>query len=565
MRMSTVRPWIAASVLAFGALGVAGSAGAAAPGVPQTLVHQGRLYGANGVAVNQSLTMQFAIYASENAMVPGWVDQFLVTFVDGYYAVDLGAGMVPFPATLFNGATLWLGITVGSDPEMTPRSPIDSVPYAVLAGNVDGDITPNSVSIPGFGMVINNAGQWVGDPTNLVGKQGPQGPQGPQGEAGSTGPTGPTGPAGANGATGAQGPQGAAGPAGANGQNGLQGAQGAAGTNGAQGAAGANGGANGAQGASGAQGAIGPQGAAGANGAAGTSGTNGAQGAAGAAGTNGTNGALGASGAQGATGTAGTPGAQGATGPQGPAGSGSVTSVSASTPLSVINPTTTPAISLGTVPVGNGGTGDTTLATNGLLYGNGASPVGVTAAGGAGQVLSANGSAVPTWTTGGAAGGLLAWTSAAVPTWITPVSQTIDACTVNMTGQGMTLSTTFTLIACVTGPSLTFTTGAFPGTVLLNVRIGSVTNTNAANIYPVDVQLYDATTSDVLGATQSSAVDPIANTASFSFSFVYNKTSTGVETLEIRAASSVSNFIEFNVYFGPNGDDGITGTMIHMP
>ena len=53
--------------------------------------------------------------------------------------------------------------------------------------------------------------------------------------------------------------------------------------------------------------------------------------------------------------------------------SGTVTSVTAGVPLTVINGTTTPAITLGTVPVGNGGTGVTTL--TGYLFGNGTSPV----------------------------------------------------------------------------------------------------------------------------------------------------------------------------------------------
>jgi Collagen triple helix repeat (20 copies) len=50
--------------------------------------------------------------------------------------------------------------------------------------------------------VINSSGQWVGNPTGLVGPQGPQGPigftgaPGPQGPQGPVGPSGPTGPAG---------------------------------------------------------------------------------------------------------------------------------------------------------------------------------------------------------------------------------------------------------------------------------------------------------------------------------------------------------------------------------
>jgi hypothetical protein len=59
---------------------------------------------------------------------------------------------------------------------------------------------------------------------------------------------------------------------------------------------------------------------------------------------------------------------------------------------------TTGAVTLaGTLAVGNGGTGATTFTTNGVLYGNGTSAVGVTAAGTTGQVLTATTSGAPTW------------------------------------------------------------------------------------------------------------------------------------------------------------------------
>jgi hypothetical protein len=62
----------------------------------------------------------------------------------------------------------------------------------------------------------------------------------------------------------------------------------------------------------------------------------------------------------------------GETGPEGPPGSGTVTSVSASGPLSVTNPTTTPNISLGVVPSANGGTGlGSAGATGNFLRSNG--------------------------------------------------------------------------------------------------------------------------------------------------------------------------------------------------
>jgi len=70
----------------------------------------------------------------------------------------------------------------------------------------------------------------------------------------------------------------------------------------------------------------------------------------------------------------------------------------------------------GTLPVANGGTGRTTLTSNGVLYGLGASAVGMTAAGGDGQVLSTS-SGTPTWTSGGSSGQVLMKSASGLPTW----------------------------------------------------------------------------------------------------------------------------------------------------
>lgn len=53
----------------------------------------------------------------------------------------------------------------------------------------------------------------------------------------------------------------------------------------------------------------------------------------------------------------------------------------------------------GIQPVANGGTGNSTLTLNGLLFGNGTSPVGITAAGTTGQYLQATTGSAPSWGT----------------------------------------------------------------------------------------------------------------------------------------------------------------------
>ena len=250
---------------------------AALAAVPPTLTHQGRLFNDKGAPITDTLPMTFNFYDGPNSAAPVASETLDVTLEDGYFSVSIGT--VADLTKVLDGNVKYFGIAVGNDAEMSPRVAVRSVPYAIMAGDVTGDIHPTTVSI-GNQEVINANGQWVGDPTGLVGAtgpagavgptgpQGPAGPQGVAGAAGAVGPTGPTGPQGPTGAVGPTGPQGATGPQGPQGATGAQGPQGATGPQGPQGATGAQGptGATGAVGPTGPQGATGPQGPQGATG-----------------------------------------------------------------------------------------------------------------------------------------------------------------------------------------------------------------------------------------------------------------------------------------------------------
>lgn len=206
----------AAPLLAFAA-----TAGAA---VPAVLTEQGRLFDSAGAPLSTTVTLTFSVYAAPSGGAPLWTEVQTVTLDSGYFSAALGSS-TPFPATLWDGSPRWVGIQVGSDPEMTPRQAAASVPYAITAKDAVGDIHPASVTVGGI-SVIDAGGHWVGPSSGLVGPTGPEGPAGPQGAQGPAGPQGPMGPQGATGATGPQGPAGATGP---QGPIGLQGPQGPAG------------------------------------------------------------------------------------------------------------------------------------------------------------------------------------------------------------------------------------------------------------------------------------------------------------------------------------------------
>ena len=117
-----------------------------------------------------------------------------VEFFDGYYSIAIGS-VEALPEDLFWEDEVYLGITLDDGREMTPRIPLLQVPAALTAQvalDVVGDIHPNSVSI-GNDLVINEDGEWVGDPAGLRGPPGAQGMQGPQGLPGPAGPPGQAG------------------------------------------------------------------------------------------------------------------------------------------------------------------------------------------------------------------------------------------------------------------------------------------------------------------------------------------------------------------------------------
>ncbi len=247
------RTFVSCSMLAL----VSTFAAVAAAKVPGTMVHQGRLFDQTGKPVAGSVEVQFAMYEGATGGAPVWVEVHTLALDDGFFSVELGA-ITPISESLLDSPVLFLGIAVGNDAEMTPRAAVRSVPYALRAGDVTGDIHPTSVTVGGM-TVIDESGMWTGDSTGLVGPTGPQGPAGADGAAGPMGATGSVGPMGPAGPTGAQGPVGPQGATGAAGPQGAVGPAGAVGPTGPQGPTGATG-ATGAVGPAGPQGAVGPTG-----------------------------------------------------------------------------------------------------------------------------------------------------------------------------------------------------------------------------------------------------------------------------------------------------------------
>ncbi len=291
--------------------------------IPHQISYQGHLIDGDGNPVDGVYTFGFNLYDTETGGTAIWTESQTDVSVDqGMFNVILGA-VTPIDLS-FDGMR-WLEIQIGGE-VLQPRQPLTSVGQAYHAEDVLGqDIHPRSISIDGIGEVVNDQGQWVGDPSGLT---GPTGPQGVPGEQGPMGPTGAQGIQGIQGETGPQGIQGIQGPIGPEGPQGIQGITGPTGLQGVPGEQGPMG-PTGAQGIQGIQGETGPQGIQGIQGPIGPEGPQGIQGIAGPTGPQGVpgdqgpigpTGLQGIQGIQGETGPQGIQGIQGPIGPEGPQG-----------------------------------------------------------------------------------------------------------------------------------------------------------------------------------------------------------------------------------------------------
>ena len=186
--------------------------------VPGKITYQGYLRDFYDNPLNDFITMNFSIYDVETGGFPLWTETHgAVEVTDGIFSVMLGE-MNPISEDVAEG-TLYLGVAVENDEEMTPRQELTSVLFAIRAGVAESVVINGQKAID---FVDGNI-KWLGDTAGLKGEKGDQGSQGSKGDTGSQGPQG------AKGDTGSQGPQGA------KGDTGSQGLQGAKGDTGSQG------------------------------------------------------------------------------------------------------------------------------------------------------------------------------------------------------------------------------------------------------------------------------------------------------------------------------------------
>ncbi len=124
---------------------------------PQMITYQGRLTNNSGAPQTGTFSVTFTIYDAIAGGTSKWTEtQSVTTDADGLFAVLLGS-LTPSLDTVFKDTARYLGIQVGVDPEITPRTRLVSSPFAFRVASVDsatGGNIKGSLSIgPGHTIV----------------------------------------------------------------------------------------------------------------------------------------------------------------------------------------------------------------------------------------------------------------------------------------------------------------------------------------------------------------------------------------------------------------------------
>jgi len=120
-------------LLAFVLLAIAQTASAA---VPDKISYQGLLKTSSGDLVpDGSYNISFAVYSAGSGGTPLWSETQTLGVADGVFNALLGNVN---PLGLDFTIPYWLGITIESDPELTPRVELSSSAYALNSDRLDG-------------------------------------------------------------------------------------------------------------------------------------------------------------------------------------------------------------------------------------------------------------------------------------------------------------------------------------------------------------------------------------------------------------------------------------------
>ena len=109
---------------------------AAGAAVPHLIRYQGQVADSQGVPLEGPYKLTFRLYDAATAGTKVWEElQPNIPLTAGHFSVLLGQVTV---LTVDWSKSLWLSVQVGTEPELSPRQPITSVPLALVAEQLEG-------------------------------------------------------------------------------------------------------------------------------------------------------------------------------------------------------------------------------------------------------------------------------------------------------------------------------------------------------------------------------------------------------------------------------------------
>ena len=117
----------------------------------KTMPYQGRLTDVDGKPLTGSYNMEFRVYDAPTGGTLLWEEMWTgensVEVSDGLLNLMLGSLNNTLASAIAGHDDLYLGVTVGTDSELSPRVPLGSVPFSMQALTVpDGSITTNKIA-----------------------------------------------------------------------------------------------------------------------------------------------------------------------------------------------------------------------------------------------------------------------------------------------------------------------------------------------------------------------------------------------------------------------------------
>ena len=133
---------------------------------PPLINYQAAISNSLGNPLDTTVNVIFSIYDGPSSVTPLWTETHnSLTISEGRLSVLLGT-MTPITDQLFSDTGRYIGIKIGGDNEMTPRSRLLSVPYALRLETIDGAsggdvsgalrISPDPAKIEGDALIIAN-------------------------------------------------------------------------------------------------------------------------------------------------------------------------------------------------------------------------------------------------------------------------------------------------------------------------------------------------------------------------------------------------------------------------